>query len=61
MQDNTETATGDIGQIVRALERAPSVHGTRPWLLEPGPDSIRLIERLDVTVPAGDPDGRDHT
>jgi nitroreductase len=51
--------TVDFGQILRALDRAPSVHGTQPWLLEPGRESVGLVERFDVTLPASDPDGRD--
>lgn len=61
MRSDAVTPTVDFGQIIRALDRAPSVHGTQPWLLESGPDSVSLIERFDITLPASDPDGRDRT
>lgn len=51
--------TVSFARIVLALDRAPSVHGAQPWLLEPGDDSVDLVERFDVAMPTGDPDGRD--
>lgn len=54
-------STVDIGQVLRALSKAPSVHATQPWALEPGSDAVSLVERFDVTLPACDPLGRDRT
>lgn len=51
----------DLGQLVHALDRAPSVHATQPWRLEQTGDGVDLIERFDVELPLHDPDGRDRT
>lgn len=46
-------------QIADAVAMAPSVHDTRPWRLEYGPEGVDLHERVDAAVPRQDPGGRD--
>ncbi|HEY8374248.1 MAG TPA: nitroreductase family protein [Pseudonocardiaceae bacterium] len=47
------------GVLVRAVQRAPSVHNTQPWVLELHQRSALLFERGDVSLPHHDPTGRD--
>jgi hypothetical protein len=39
--------------------RAPSAHNTQPWLLEYGPDAIKLVYDPERSLPVGDPTQRD--
>lgn len=52
-------STVHTGPVVRAVAAAPSVHGTQPWYLDFDGDTITLLERQDVVLPAHDPHGRD--
>ncbi|MDT8913663.1 Acg family FMN-binding oxidoreductase [Amycolatopsis sp. PS_44_ISF1] len=45
--------------LARSVLRAPSVHNTQPWLVEPLEGTVLLRERLDVALPHHDPDRRD--
>ncbi|MFL6123615.1 Acg family FMN-binding oxidoreductase [Actinophytocola sp.] len=45
--------------ITAATALAPSVHNTRPWVLEFHDEHISLYERLDRALPHHDPVGRD--
>ncbi|MDT8913658.1 Acg family FMN-binding oxidoreductase [Amycolatopsis sp. PS_44_ISF1] len=49
----------DIGVLIRAVSRAPSVHNTQPWRLQFRRADIDLVERADVSLPRHDPDHRD--
>ena len=49
----------EVGMLARAVNRAPSVHNTQPWVIEIGPDSVELYERSEVALPRHDPSGRD--
>lgn len=51
--------TDQLGILGRAVSRAPSVHNTQPWRLQPRGTEIDLVERLDVELRRHDPDGRD--
>lgn len=55
----TQGSTLDIGAVLRALDKAPSVHATQPWLLAADTDTVDLVERFDIELPYHDPDGRD--
>ena len=57
----TRSSTLDIAAVLAAVNRAPSVHATQPWLLDPHADAVDLIERFDITLPYHDPHGRDRT
>jgi hypothetical protein len=48
----------EVGML-RAVNRAPSVHNTQPWAIEIGPDSVELYERSEVALPRHDLSGRD--
>ncbi|MBN6040369.1 hypothetical protein [Amycolatopsis sp. 195334CR] len=52
-------STAEIGALARAVSHAPSVHDTRPWLIEPRGDVVNLYERREVSLPRHDPTGRD--
>ncbi|MGW5055653.1 nitroreductase family protein [Actinokineospora sp. NPDC004072] len=45
--------------LVAAVDRAPSVHGTRPWALETRDRDALVIERAALRLPRQDPFGRD--
>jgi hypothetical protein len=49
----------EIGVLARAVGRAPSVHHSQPWSLEPHVDTADLCERFEVVLPRHDPAGRD--
>ena len=49
----------ETGIVVRALDRAPSVHHTQPWELAFDDEVLHLRERADVHLPVHDPSGRD--
>lgn len=52
-------SSAEIGVLAHAVSRAPSVHDTKPWSLEPRGDVVELFERFDVSLPRHDPTGRD--
>ncbi|MFB9907618.1 Acg family FMN-binding oxidoreductase [Allokutzneria oryzae] len=45
--------------LIRAVQRAPSVHNTQPWSLELSGRDALLFERRDIALPYDDPTGRD--
>ncbi|WP_326834980.1 nitroreductase [Amycolatopsis rhabdoformis] len=45
--------------LARAVLRAPSVHNTQPWIVEPEAGAVVLRERTDVALPHHDPGRRD--
>ncbi|KAA9149826.1 hypothetical protein FPZ12_042430 [Amycolatopsis acidicola] len=49
----------ETGVLVGAAGRAPSVHHSRPWLIEPRDGEVRLVELPDAGPPRHDPAGRD--
>lgn len=55
----TRSVVLDIDAVLAAVSRAPSVHATQPWHLEPRDDGADLFERFDVELPYHDPHGRD--
>ncbi|HEX5407300.1 MAG TPA: hypothetical protein VFX16_33930 [Pseudonocardiaceae bacterium] len=59
MSEATHSSVVDIGPVVRALDSAPSVHATQPWLIEPFVDGVDLVERTDIQLPFHDPHCRD--
>jgi hypothetical protein len=52
---------GERGVVALAAEQAPSVHNTRPWVLQFHDDArgVSLFENLDRALPRHDPLGRD--
>jgi nitroreductase len=57
----TRNSELDVAAVVDAASRAPSVHATQPWLLDPRSDGVDLIERFDVQLPYHDPHNRDRS
>jgi hypothetical protein len=58
----TDWTRGEIEVIAAAAQAAPSVHNTRPWVLEFHDGVVRgvsLFQRLDRALPRHDPLGRD--
>lgn len=55
----TQSSALDIAAVLAAVSRAPSVHATQPWQLEPHTDGVDLFERFEVELPYHDPRGRD--
>jgi hypothetical protein len=55
----TQSSALDVAAVLAAVSRAPSVHATQPWQLEPRVDGADLFERFDVELPYHDPRGRD--
>ncbi|MFI5615121.1 Acg family FMN-binding oxidoreductase [Amycolatopsis sp. NPDC051903] len=52
--------TGAEAEVLgRAVQRAPSVHNTQPWVVEPVDGAVLLRERRDVALPHHDPRRRD--
>jgi len=49
----------EVGVLARAVARAPSVHQTQPWVLEPAGDAVELFERPELGLPRHDATGRD--
>lgn len=49
----------DVMPVLAAVTRAPSVHATQPWTLEPRPDGADLLERFDISLRCHDPRGKD--
>jgi len=49
----------DTMVLARVVDRAPSVHHTRPWILGIGRDCAELSERVVSGLPEHDPLGRD--
>lgn len=49
----------DVAAVLAAVNRAPSVHASQPWLLDPYPGGVDLVERFDVELLCQDPRGRD--
>lgn len=49
----------EVKVIVRAVDRAPSVHHSQPWLLEAQERRANLWERTDQEIDRHDPYGRD--
>ncbi|QYN18659.1 nitroreductase [Amycolatopsis sp. DSM 110486] len=49
----------EVEVLGRAVLRAPSVHNTQPWTVEPVGRAVVLRERTDVALPRHDPDRRD--
>ncbi|HVV14751.1 Acg family FMN-binding oxidoreductase [Amycolatopsis sp.] len=55
----TSWSATETGVLAGAAARAPSVHHSRPWALEPGDGVVDLVERPDAGPPLHDPTGRD--
>jgi hypothetical protein len=58
----TDWTRGEIEVVAAAVQAAPSVHNTQPWVLEfhdDGARGVSLFQRLDRTLPRHDPHGRD--
>lgn len=55
----TRSSELDVTAVLAAVGRAPSVHATQPWHVEPRDDGADLFERFDVELPCHDPHGRD--
>jgi hypothetical protein len=55
----TQGSALDVAALLTAVNRAPSVHASQPWLLECRTDGADLIERFDIELPYHDPHGRD--
>jgi hypothetical protein len=55
----TGWTAGEKHLTTAAAVLAPSVHNTRPWVLEFHDDHVSLCERLDRALPRHDPLGRD--
>lgn len=55
----TGWTAGEKHLITASAALAPSVHNTKPWLLEFHDEHISLYERLDRALPRHDPLGRD--
>ncbi|WIX83723.1 nitroreductase [Amycolatopsis carbonis] len=53
--------SAEVEVLGRAVLRAPSVHNTQPWAVEPKHGSVLLRERADVALPQHDPGRRDLT
>ncbi|GAB3490090.1 Acg family FMN-binding oxidoreductase [Amycolatopsis cihanbeyliensis] len=51
-------STAEVGALVRAVGKAPSVHNTQPWTVDVRTDVADLYER-PVSLPRHDPGGRD--
>lgn len=52
----------DVLDRVRALaDRAPSVHGTKPWWWQATPEGLELYVRAERQLATADPTGRDLT
>ncbi|WP_158888124.1 Acg family FMN-binding oxidoreductase [Amycolatopsis anabasis] len=52
-------SSAEVGVLVRAVNRAPSVHNSQPWTLEAHANSADLYERFESSLPRHDPTGRD--
>ena len=50
---------GQVGAVLTAAGRAPSLHNSQPWRFRLSPHSIELHADLDRQLPAADPDGRE--
>lgn len=48
-----------LGVLVRAVSRAPSVHNSQPWELAVRGEEIDLVRRRDVVLRVHDPEGAD--
>ncbi|MEV6899968.1 nitroreductase [Amycolatopsis sp. NPDC051372] len=51
--------SAEVEVLGRAVLRAPSVHNTQPWAVEPKAGAVLLRERTDVALPQHDPGRRD--
>ncbi|HET9140609.1 nitroreductase, partial [Actinophytocola sp.] len=55
----TQWTRGEVATVANAVQRAPSVHNTQPWMLEFGSNSVSLFERWELSLPWQDATGRD--
>ncbi|MFC7615417.1 hypothetical protein ACFQV2_19830 [Actinokineospora soli] len=54
-----EWTTAEAAVLSAAARSAPSVHRTRPWVVETRGREVLVVERVDLRLPEHDPTGRD--